>query len=132
MAQFKFTIILLSSIILLHHTFAVSALTPASGNTTHYANETMSSKEGISNRKERLNVLGGLSNGLLGMLGGGGGGSSSGSSGSSSGSSSSSLSTVQQGLKGIQSIQKLVARYGFFNYSTILKDGNNESAKKIS
>lgn len=112
MAQFKFTIILLSSIILLHHNFAVSALTSASGNTTHHStNETMSSKEGISNRKERLNVLGGLSNGLLGMLGGGGGGSSSSSSGSSSGGSSTGLSTVQQGLKGIQSIQKLVARY---------------------
>ena len=99
MKLLKMTILFLTAVLTL----------AAASNTTHVANETMSAKEGISNRKERLNVFGGLSNGLLGVLGGGGG--SSGSSGSSSGSSSTSLSTVQQGLKGIQSIQKFVSKF---------------------
>lgn len=75
-------------------------------------NETVSSKEG-TNRKERLNVFGGLSNGLLGVLGGGGGssGASGGSGSSATGGQSTGLTTLQQGLKGIQSIQKLIARF---------------------
>lgn len=72
------------------------------------ANETVSSKEGTSLRKERLNVFSGLSNGLIGLMGSGS--SSSSSSSSAPGGTSPSLS-IQQGLKGIQSLQKFVSRF---------------------
>lgn len=86
---------------------ALFVLVDATEKDTPAANETVSSKEGTSNRKERLNVLSGLSNGLIGLMGNGGGSSSS---GSSSGGTSGSLS-IQQGLKGIQSLQKFVSRF---------------------
>ncbi|XP_015929858.1 uncharacterized protein [Parasteatoda tepidariorum] len=76
-------------------------------------NETISAtKEEVSNRKERLNVLSNLGGGLIGLLGGGGGGSSGGSQGSSAtGGTNSPALSITQGLKGIQNIQKFISRF---------------------
>lgn len=103
MKHFKLVSLLLISLFML-----ISANEKDHKDHTPAANETVSSKEGGSNRKERLNVLSGLSNGLLGLMGNNGG-SSSGSS-SAPGGTSPSLS-IQQGLKGIQSLQKFVSRF---------------------
>lgn len=102
MENFRLSAVLLLSFLVLIHASEKAQEAPS--------NETMpvSSKEGLSNRKERLNVLGGLSNGLLGVFGGSGGSSSSAS--DAPGGTSTSLS-IQQGLKGIQQIQKFIARF---------------------
>ncbi|XP_035221853.1 uncharacterized protein LOC118194759 [Stegodyphus dumicola] len=75
---------------------------------THSLNETALSKETLSHRKERLNVLSNIGSGLLGAFSGGS--QSSGGSSSAPGGTSPALG-IQQGLKGIQTLQKFVSRF---------------------